>query len=420
VIPLELAAVAPLGRLETRPWADEVTGVQIDSRRIAEGDLFVAVNSGADFVKHAFARGAAAALLPEDAHAALAALGRAVRDRSAARVVGITGSTGKTSTKDILNALTAPHARTVATEASYNAELGVPLTLCRLEADTEVCIVEMGMRGLGQIEQLCELARPEVGVITSIAPVHLELLGTLENVARSKAELVAALPAGGVGIVPDDAPALGPFIARDDIELRRFGRPESWQPEEGGATGVFHVGARRVTLRLNLAPRHHGRNVLAALHALDALGLPLEDGEVRVELSRWRGDEVDLPDGVLVINDAYNANPLSMLAALDHLTERAQGRRRVAVLGDMAELGPDAPAYHREIGEALRAAGVEEVIAVGALAAGYLEGGAHGKTAEGPDEAVELLRAVLRPGDVVLVKGSRAVGLESVAQNLNS
>jgi UDP-N-acetylmuramoyl-tripeptide--D-alanyl-D-alanine ligase len=173
-------------------------------------------------------------------------------------------------------------------------------------------------------------------------------------------------------------------------------------------------------LHVNLAARHHGRNVLAALHAADALGLPLEDGELRVELSPWRGEELSLPDDVLVINDAYNANPLSMRAALEHLTERANGRRRVAVLGDMAELGPDAPAYHREIGRALADAGIEEVIAVGTLAAGYLEPGVNGDAAESPEQAVELLAAVLRPGDVVLVKGSRAVGLEAIAQNLTS
>jgi UDP-N-acetylmuramoyl-tripeptide--D-alanyl-D-alanine ligase len=420
VIPLELSVVEPFGRLDAAPWADEVTGVKIDSRRIEEGDLFVAVNSGRDFVKHAFARGAAAALVSGDPHAALAALGRTVRARSSARVVGITGSTGKTSTKDILYALCAGRVRTVATEASYNAELGVPLTLCRLEADTEVCIVEMGMRGLGQIAELCELAGPEIGLITCIAPVHLELLGTIENVARSKAELLAALPSGGVAIVPDDAPALEPFLARPDVELRRFGLPLSWDPGDGGATGVFQVGDRRLTLRVDLAGRHQARNVLAALYAVDALGLPLEDGDLHVELSRWRGEELELPGGGLLINDAYNANPVSMRAALDHLAERAGSRRRVAVLGEMAELGPDGPGYHHEVGEAVAAAGVSELIAVGELARGYLDpaNGVHGQWASTPAEAITLLRAVLRPGDAVLVKGSRAVGLETIAANL--
>ena len=149
MIPLELSVIEPLGRLIARPWADVVTGMQVDSRRIDEGDLFVAVGGGEDFIEHALARGAAAALVPNDAFAALAAIAGAVRDRSKARVVGITGSTGKTSTKDILFALCAPHLRTIANEGNYNTEIGVPLTLCRIEEDTEVCISELGMRGLG-------------------------------------------------------------------------------------------------------------------------------------------------------------------------------------------------------------------------------------------------------------------------------
>jgi UDP-N-acetylmuramoyl-tripeptide--D-alanyl-D-alanine ligase len=160
VIPLELGFIEPLGRLVSRPWDEAVTGVQIDSRRIRDGDLFVAVGGGSDFVEHALARGAAAALIPHDAHAALAAIATEVRGRSAARVVAITGSTGKTSTKDILFAMCAANARTIANEGNYNNELGLPLTLCRLEADTEVCITEMGMRGAGQIAVLAAIARP--------------------------------------------------------------------------------------------------------------------------------------------------------------------------------------------------------------------------------------------------------------------
>ncbi|HEY6015372.1 MAG TPA: Mur ligase family protein, partial [Gaiellaceae bacterium] len=189
MIPLPLAEVEPLGELRAEPWAEEITGVQVDSRRIREGDLFVAVNEGArDFASHAFAHGAAAALVPDDAFAALAALGGAVRDRSGARFVGITGSYGKTTTKDVLAALCAPHARTVAAESSYNNEIGVPLTLCRLEPDTELCILELAMRGFGQIAELCAFAKPQVGVITNIGPVHLEKVGDLAGVARAKGE----------------------------------------------------------------------------------------------------------------------------------------------------------------------------------------------------------------------------------------
>ena len=202
MIPLELSVVEPLGRLYARPWADDVTGMQIDSRRIEEGDLFVAVGSGADFVQHALARGAAAALVPDDAVRALGAIAGAVRGRSPAKVVAITGSTGKTTTKDILAAICEPRARTIASEGNFNNELGVPLTLCRLERETEICITEMGMRGLGQSAWLASFAEPDVGVITNVGPVHLELVETVENVARAKAELIDALPPGGVAVVP--------------------------------------------------------------------------------------------------------------------------------------------------------------------------------------------------------------------------
>jgi UDP-N-acetylmuramoyl-tripeptide--D-alanyl-D-alanine ligase len=420
VIPLELSLLEPLGALEAAPWAEEVTGVTIDSRRVEEGDLFVAVNAGRDYVKHAFARGAAATLVPEDAFAALATIGKAIRDRSATRVVGVTGSTGKTSTKDILASLCRRHARTVAAEGSFNNELGLPLTLCRLESDTEVCIVEMGMRGVGQIAELCAIARPDVGVITKIAPVHLELLGSIEKVARSKAEIVATLPPGGVAVVPDDSPELEPFLTRNDVEIRRFGQPLEWAPEETGASGVFDVNGRRLTLHVNLTAKHQARNLLAALHAYDALGLPLADGRLDVTLSPWRGEELPLPGGGILVNDCYNANPVSMRAALEHLVERAGARRTVAVLGDMAELGPDALAFHVELGRALSELGVQELVAVGELARGYLEGaaGVPSHWAASADAALPVVGSVIRSGDAVLVKGSRSVGLEAIAENL--
>ena len=185
MIPLELALVEPLGRLVARPWADEVTGLQIDSRLIEEGDLFVGIGGGGDFVEHALARGAAAALVPEDHVAALAAIAGAVRDRATARVVAITGSTGKTSTKDILFALCAPTRRTIANEGNYNNEIGVPLTLCRLEPETELLIAEMGMRGLGQLAWLASFTKPDIAAITNVGPVHLEQVDTVENVARA-------------------------------------------------------------------------------------------------------------------------------------------------------------------------------------------------------------------------------------------
>mgnify|MGYP003289124569 CR=1 FL=1 len=414
MIPLSLDEVAALcpGRLDRAPWADEATGVQIDSRRIEEGDLFVAVGSGEDYVKHAFARGAGAVLVPESPFGPLAALGSAVRARSSARVVGITGSTGKTSTKDILAALCRPHARTVAAEAGHNNEIGLPLTLTRIEPDTEIVVCEMGMRGLGQIAELCAVARPEFGVITSIGPVHLELLGTVERVAEAKAEVVASLPAGE------------PFVARGDIEVRRF-RPadvQAFHRLDGGARVRLSLLGRSIELEFPFTAHYQALNALAALHAYDALGLPLgeaQDGASQVELSRWRGEETELPGGGLLINDAYNANPVSMTAALEHLAERAGDRRTVAILGDMAELGPDAPTYHARVGRAADVAGLDVLLAVGPLAQSYLEGAAgvgEKRGVETVDEAIAALGELLRPGDCVLVKASRAMALEEVAE----
>jgi UDP-N-acetylmuramoyl-tripeptide--D-alanyl-D-alanine ligase len=401
VIALETDVLAGLGELDAR--AKRITGVQVDSRRIVPGDLFVAVGRGSEFLADARARGAVATLVPDDEFAALAAIGRTVRERSTARVVGITGSMGKTSTKDILAALCAPSARTIAAEASYNNEVGVPLTLCRLEEDTEICILELAMRGFGQIAALCEAAQPAIGVVTNVGPVHLELVDSIEGVQRAKAELITALPAGGTAIVPDDFP-----VERTDIEVVRIGAVE---PER--ADGRTVVGG----VSFNFTARHQAQNAATALAALAALGLPRPES-VDVDFSRWRGEENELPDGGLVINDAYNANPVSMRAALAYLVERAGERRRVAILGDMAELGRTGPDYHREIGAAAAELGVDELLAVGELAHGYLAGGVPGRWVANVHEAVRELDAVVRPGDAVLVKASRAVGLEAVVAAL--
>ncbi len=406
MIPLATAEIAALGRLETAPGSTEVTGVQVDSRRIAPGDLFVAVNdAGAAFVADALGRGAAAALVPEDGFAALAALGGAVRDRSAAHVVGITGSAGKTSTKDILAAICRPKARTIAAEASFNNEIGVPLTLCRLEADTEVCILELSMRGLGQIVELCAYAKPHVGVITTIGPAHVELLGSIRAIVQAKSELIDALPAGGTAIVPADLP-----VARDDLDVVRLDAPEA--RVENGRT-LIRWDDREIAF--DFTARHQARNALAALHAARAVGIEPND-VVDVEFSKWRGEEVPLPGGGLLVNDAYNANPLSMRASLEHLVEQANGRRTVAILGEMAELGPSAPGYHQEIGTVAKNLGVDVLIGVGELARSYE-----------PDDwspdaasAIDMARKTIHPGDCVLVKGSRAAGLEVVAEALGS
>jgi UDP-N-acetylmuramoyl-tripeptide--D-alanyl-D-alanine ligase len=406
VIPLALDELRGLGRLEGN--AETVTGVEIDSRRVGPGDLFVALGGGVAYIDEARARGAAATLVPSDEFAAMAALGRAVRDRSEARVVAITGSSGKTSTKDILAALCRPVARTVAAEEGHNNEIGLPLTLARLEPDTEILITEMGMRGPRQIAALCEIARPDIGLITNIGPVHLELLGTIANVAQTKAELLQALPPGGIGVIPDDATELEPFVPAG-LDVRRFPRPEV---EVRGEVSYVRFAGREIPF--SFTARHQAANAVAALTVVDALGLPLPEELVEVTFSRWRCEESPLPGGGLLINDAYNANPASMRAALEHLVERAGDRRTVAVLGEMAELGVDAPRFHTEAGALARELGVGVVVGVGELARRYE-----------PDEwaidaaaAIDLVRSVVGAGDAVLVKASRVVGLEVVADAL--
>ena len=404
MIPLTLddvRALAP-GELRVEPWADSVTGVQIDSRRIEEGDLFVAVGAGWEFRKHARARGAAATLVPDDAFAALAALGKAVRDRSSARVVAITGSIGKTTTKDLLAAICAPQRRIVAAERSFNNELGVPLTLCRLEHDTELCILELAMRGFGQIAELAAYTRPEIGVVTAIAPVHLEKVGSLEGVVRAKSELIAALPAGGTAVVP-----AGFAVERGDLQVVRVGEDvtlEAFEPPRlVTSLGTFEVG---------FSARHLAVNALTALATAEMLGLELPE-RIDATFAEWRNQELELPGGGLLINDAWNAHPISMRAALEHLAERARGRRRIAVLGQMAELGDYADEAHREVARTVEEIGVDVLIAVGPEARVY-----GGRPVADAAEAIEALREELQPGDCVLVKGARVLELEKVAEAL--
>jgi UDP-N-acetylmuramoyl-tripeptide--D-alanyl-D-alanine ligase len=285
----------------------------------------------------------------------------------------------------------------------------------------------MGMRGLGQIAELCEIAKPQIGIVTSIGPVHLELMGTVERVAQAKAEIVGSLPAGGVAIAPTPAPELEPYLARDDVELLRFGPGgdivvAEFEAGDRYSEVAFERRGRRLELRFNFTSRHQAGNAAAALLAYEALGLPLDrahEGATGIAFSRWRGEELPLDGGGLLINDSYNANPMSMRAALEHLADRAGRRRRVAVLGDMAELGPGAAAYHREVGAAASRAGVDVLLAVGPLARSYLEG-ARGvpvtRWAPTVEQGLGVLRQLLQPGDCVLVKGSRAMGLEAIGE----
>jgi UDP-N-acetylmuramoyl-tripeptide--D-alanyl-D-alanine ligase len=416
VIPVAFGEIErlALGVLEGGRHDDSVTGVKADSREVGHGDLFVALNAGVSYLDDARARGAAT-LLPDDQEAALAALASLVRSKTEARVVAVVGSAGKTTTKDLLGALCAPHAPTICADKSLNNEIGLPLTVCRLEPDTQILVTEMGMRGLGQIAALCAVARPEVVVVPHIGPEHLELLGSVERVAEANAEAIVALPPGGTAVVPDRASELAPYLARQDITVRRFAATDV---EREGEKTHFSLDGQVVELALPFTQRHLAVNTLAALHAYAALGLPLDraqEGIDGVRLSPWRGEETELPGGGIVINDAYNANPDSMRAALEHLAERAGDRRRVAVLGEMAELGEEADRYHRDIGELAARLGVI-VIGVGEPAGGYAP------TVWVPDDAavLEAVRVTVQPGDAVLVKASRVVGLEGIAAEITN
>ncbi|MEX0851245.1 MAG: UDP-N-acetylmuramoyl-tripeptide--D-alanyl-D-alanine ligase [Gaiellaceae bacterium] len=416
MIPLRVDEVAALrlGALEGGdPDRPPIIGIKADSREVGPGDLFVALNTGVRHVEDARARGAAT-LVPDDQEAALAALASLVRSKSDARVVAVVGSAGKTSTKDILGALCAPHAETIWAEKSLNNEIGLPLTVCRLEAETEILVTEMGMRGLGQVAALCAVARPHVALVSHIGPEHLELLGSVERVAEANAEAIEALPEGGTAVVPARSRELEPFLRRDDITLRRF---DPADVELGGdGRGRFHIEGEIVELELPFTQRHHAVNTLAALHAYAALGLPLEKasaGASQIRLSPWRGEELALPGGGFVVNDAYNANPDSMQAAITHLAERAGALRRVAILGEMAELGDSSETYHRQIGELAAELDVQ-VIGVGEPARAYRPA----VWVPGVEGALDAARAFLRPGDAVLVKASRAVGLEGIAAEI--
>jgi UDP-N-acetylmuramoyl-tripeptide--D-alanyl-D-alanine ligase len=429
--PDRVAQAAGARLVSPAPHAAGPQRVVIDSRGVGQGDLFVGLTGGnvdgGRFAPQALASGAWGVLVgPEHADAArcaqpgallaaddpLRALGRlatAWRRHLQAQVVGITGSTGKTSTKDLLAGMLATQRRVIATAQNLNTEIGLPLTILGAPPGTDVLVLEMAMRGKGQIAELAEIAEPDVGVIVNIGPVHLELLGSIENIAATKAELVAALKPGGTAVLPADEPLLDPH-RREDVTTVTFG--------PGG-----DVETLPETLTLPFASKHMRVNALAALAAARAVGVEPE-GEVDVALSNMRGQRIALPDDITVVNDCYNANPMSMRAALDDLAVSASGRR-VAVLGDMLELGPDEAAYHDEVGRLAQQAGVKLLVTVGPLAARIGatfadgDGGEHRHAADAR-QAAALVPDLLEPGDTVLVKGSRGVGLEVVAQALEA
>jgi UDP-N-acetylmuramoyl-tripeptide--D-alanyl-D-alanine ligase len=420
------------------------TGLAVDSRLVQPGSLFVPirgrVHDGHDFVGDACRAGALAvacapgcAVPVEGASvfeakplAALAAVGSRVRGRSGAAVIAVAGSAGKTSTKDILAALCAPHRRTVASVESFNNEIGVPLTLAGLEADTEVLICELGTGGAGEVAALAAMVRPHVGVITAIGPEHLEFLGSLQGVAAAEAELIGALPAGGVSVLPFAEPLLEPY-RRPELRTVTFGldpradvHPLRFEAGRSATCVELRVLGRRVCFHTNLRAAYHRLNLCAAVAAYAAIGLPLAglaEGAGQVALSRWRGQERARQAGGVVINDAYNANPLSMQTACAALAGRRSGSRTVAVLGEMEELGRAAPRWHAQVGAAAARVGIDVVVGIGSLARLYLEGvrnvcECHWFADLGDAKAG--LPALLRGSDIVLLKGSRTAGLEQL------
>jgi len=420
--------------------------VAVDTRLLAPGELFAGLRGeredGGARAGEALAAGAWGVLVaPEHAAAAaqaggpgavlahpdpLAALQRlagAWRDELGARgahVVAVTGSTGKTSTKDILAAILAAAMPTAASPQNLNTEIGLPLAILAAPGHTRALVLEMAMRGAGQIAELTAIARPDVGVIVNVGPAHLELLGSLEAIAAAKSELIAGLAPGAVAVVPAGEPLLAPHL-REDLRTIAFG--ESGQVrllgrEPDGRVMIDDDG-ERIELIPSFSQAHNLRNLLAAVAAAGALGVRPK-GRLDVTFSAMRGQREQLASGVLLIDDCYNANPMSMRAAIDDLGASAQpSGRLVAVLGDMLELGPDGPSLHRELGSHARDAGVELLVAVGPLAAETADAFA-GESRALPDAAAaaKAVPALLQAGDTVLVKASRGVGLERVAAAL--
>ncbi|MCL5734139.1 MAG: UDP-N-acetylmuramoyl-tripeptide--D-alanyl-D-alanine ligase [Actinobacteria bacterium] len=459
-------AAAALG---IREFHCAVVGVSVDSRNIDRGDLFVALKGerfdGHDFVGDALAAGACAAVVNAawlsiggDAAAAtpiaektgrriypvadtlevLGSLARAVRRKSGVLVIAVTGSVGKTGTKDILGMMASRVGAVVVTLANQNNEIGVPLTLLRLEASTKTAVVEMGMRGAGQIAALAAIAEPDVGVITNIHPVHLELLGSLEDVAKAKVEIITGLKAGGVGVVPANCELLKSDLEGLGRRIVRFGVEDEGGRGSGGRADVRgryqrHHGGRRATLSLKwpggasrietpFGARAKIENTVAAAAGCYAGGLPVEEclrGLGTATLTASRGDIEYIGDWI-VLDDTYNANPAAVRGALDELVKIAadEGGRPVAVLGDMLELGSASVQYHKAIGVYAAEKGIQVLWGVGPLSRSTTEGY---ESAAGPmcaaghlDNSAEIdpLLVNLQPGDVILFKASRSIKLE--------
>ncbi|MGH2678697.1 MAG: UDP-N-acetylmuramoyl-tripeptide--D-alanyl-D-alanine ligase [Actinomycetota bacterium] len=428
----------------------EVRGAATDSREIRPRDLFVALPGdrvdGHVHVDEAFGRGAVGALVSRrDAFAgpvvvtaqtgpALLRLAADERAGMPVPVIGITGSTGKTSVKDMTAAVVSTRFRTAASPRSFNTEVGVPLTLLNAPDDAEAVVCEMGSRGVGHIAALCQVARPDVGVVTNVGPAHLEMFGSVDAVADAKAELVQTLPVDGTAVLNADDPVVRGFDRRTPAQVLRFGRSSGADvraedielDRQARASFALRTPAGTERVELAVPGEHMVSNALAAAAAGVALGLSAGEcaaGLKEARVSAWRMEVTETAEGVTVVNDAYNANPTSMAAALKTARWIAGDRRCVAVLGEMAELGPVSAAEHERAGELVARLGIDELVVVGAGARPIAtQAGREGvepdhiRVCETVEEAVDAVRNMVRTGDVVLVKASRVAGLERVAE----
>lgn len=461
MIALTLAEIAEIVGGQSYDIPDpavQVTGpVVIDSREVKPGSLFAAFAGeqvdGHDYATRAVEAGAVAvlatrpvgvpAVVVDDVQTALGALARAVVERLGTDVVALTGSAGKTSTKDLIAQVLQRHAPTVWTPGSLNNEIGLPLTALRASDETKHLVLEMGARGIGHIRYLTGLTPPRIGLVLNVGTAHIGEFGGREQIAQAKGELVEALPPadkGGVAVLNADDPLVRAMASRTHARVILFGearesdvRAENVRLTENGQPSFsLHTptGCSDVTLRLY--GEHHVSNALAAAAVAHELGMAAEEIATALSeagtLSRWRMEVTERPDGVTIVNDAYNANPESMRAALRALAAmgraaQAQGGRTWAVLGKMAELGDASLAEHDAVGRLAVRLNVSKLVAVGDREASWLQLGAYNEGSWGEESvhvsdaqaAVDLLRSELRPGDVVLVKASRSVGLEQVA-----
>ncbi|MFD5339150.1 UDP-N-acetylmuramoyl-tripeptide--D-alanyl-D-alanine ligase [Streptomyces hawaiiensis] len=456
MIALSLAEIAEVVGGQTHDIPDpsvQVTGPVVrDSREAGPGSLFVAFAGervdGHDFAAAVVEGGAVAvlgtrpvgvpAIVVDDVQNALGALARHVVRRLGATLVALTGSAGKTSTKDLIAQVLRRKAPTVFTPGSLNNEIGLPLTALSATEKTRFLVLEMGARGIGHIRYLAGLTPPKVGLVLNVGSAHIGEFGGREQIAQAKGELVEALPEDGTAILNADDPYVRAMASRTKAKVIFFGesgeadvRAENVRLTDTGQPSFrLHTpsGASDVTMRLY--GEHHVSNALAAAAVAHELGMSADEIAVALSeagsLSRWRMEVTERPDGVTVVNDAYNANPESMRAALRALAAIGKGRRTWAVLGKMAELGDEALAEHDAVGRLAVRLNVSKLVAVGGREAAWLQLGAYNEGSWGEESvhvsdaqaAVDLLRSELRPGDVVLVKASRSVGLESVAQAL--